>query len=881
MRLRRNIAVVCAGMAAALAIHAGSAAAAQAPSPLAWPQKVDSWVLTEAADGPAEFLVFLTEQANLSGAELVVTQPHKGRFVFERLRATADRTQGPLLALLKARGVEHRPFWVANMVWVKGDLALVEELARRPDVARVNANPRVHMQEPLEAEPDEREPQAIEPGVNRVRAPQVWTAGFTGQTVVIGGQDTGYDWDHPALVNKYRGWNGSVANHNYNWHDAIHSGGGVCGADSDEPCDDGSHGTHTMGTMVGDDGGTNQVGVAPGARWIGCRNMDEGDGTPATYSECFQWFIAPTDLNDANPDPTKAPHVINNSWSCPPSEGCTDPNVLLTVVNNTRAAGIVVVVSAGNSGSGCSTVNTPAAIYDSSFSVGATNNSNDNIASFSSRGPVTIDGSNRLKPNISAPGVSIRSSVPGGGYSSAFSGTSMAGPHVAGVVALLMSAEPALKGQVDQVETILEATAAPPGTTTQTCGGIPGTQIPNNTYGFGRVDALNAVTANLGVSSSAWPARVLSGQTLTHTVTVSNQGPLAATLVTLQWTLPQGDLVVDAIPSQGDCDVAGVLYHCSLGTIANGGAATVEVTLLAGAAGTMGGRAIVDGDRLDLVSANDHIDLQTVVEACPPATPAITAPLSAPPGATGLTASVPNQSGHTYDWTLTGGTITGGQGTAQITFTAGGAGATMSLSVVDTVLGCASAAGHRNVQVHFLDVPPSHVFHDQVNTLARNQVTAGCGGGNYCPAAAVTRAQMAVFLLVSKEGPSYTPPSCVTPVFADVPCSHPFAAWVNELAARGISGGCGNGNYCPAAPVTRAQMAVFLLSTKEPPGYMPPACTAPQFDDVPCSHPFAAWVNELASRGITGGCGGTSYCPAAASTRGQMAVFLVSTFGLN
>jgi subtilisin family serine protease len=307
-----------------------------------------------------------------------------------------------------------------------------------------------------------------------VRAPEVWAAGFTGQGVVIGGQDTGYQWDHPALKGKYRGWNGVSADHNYNWHDAIHSGGGVCGADSPEPCDDTNHGTHTMGTMVGDDGGGNQVGVAPGATWMGCRNMNQGNGTPATYSECFQWFIAPTDLANQNPDPTRAPHVINNSWSCPPSEGC-NPASLQTVVENTRAAGIVVVVSAGNAGSACSTVNDPPGIYDASFSVGSTTiGAGDPISGFSSRGPVTVDGSNRLKPDLSAPGSNVRSSVPGGGYSS-FSGTSMASPHVVGVVGLFLSAFPALRGQVAVIESTLTGTALPR-TSTQTCGGIPGSQ---------------------------------------------------------------------------------------------------------------------------------------------------------------------------------------------------------------------------------------------------------------------------------------------------------------------------------------------------------------------------------------------------------------------
>jgi hypothetical protein len=140
---------------------------------------------------------------------------------------------------------------------------------------------------------------------------------------------------------------------------------------------------------------------------------------------------------------------------------------------------------------------------------------------------------------------------------------------------------------------------------------------------------------------------------------------------------------------------------------------------------------------------------------------------------------------------------------------------------------------------------------------------------------------MAVFLLTSKEGPGYAPPACVTPRFADVPCSSPYAPWINELALRGVTGGCGGGNYCPDHGVSREQMAVFLLVTREPPGYLPPPCATPTFGDVPCSSPYARWIYELVARGITGGCGGGNYCPVSAVTRGQMSVFLVTTFGLN
>jgi serine protease AprX len=425
-------------------------------------------------------------------------------------------------------------------------------MAERNDVAHIYANPQVKADIPdLTAGVDSpASPDAIEWNITKVKAPEVWAAGYTGQGAVIGGQDTGYQWDHPALKNQYRGWNGTVANHNYNWHDAIHSGGGVCGPNSQFPCDDYGHGTHTMGTMVGDDGGSNQIGMAPGARWIGCRNMDQGVGTPTTYSECYQWFIAPTDLNNQNPNPALAPDVINNSWGCPPSEGCTDPNVLLTVVENVRAAGILSAHSAGNSGSACSTISEPAAIYDASYTVGATDSS-DNIAGFSSRGSVTVDGSNRLKPDISAPGVNIRSSVPGGGYEGGWNGTSMAGPHVAGLVALLISANPALAGQVDNLENAINMTAVPR-TTAQTCGGVPGSQIPNNTYGYGRIDsweAYNAIQHTFQINKTASSPEILPGEIITYTIDVTYLDTLSATTdVIISDTLPSGTTFISATP---------------------------------------------------------------------------------------------------------------------------------------------------------------------------------------------------------------------------------------------------------------------------------------------------------------------------------------------
>jgi subtilisin family serine protease len=488
----------------------------QAGAEPAWQRKVDPFLLAEVQAKPdgesapqMEFLVRLVAQADLSAAADIVGKTEKGTFVYTQLTAVAQQTQAPLLAQLAGMGVEEvRSYWITNMVWVRSDLDTIATLAQRSDVAYLYANPQVALDVlPPAPEGALRETavgavSGIEWNISQIRADLAWSAGFTGQGIVIGGQDTGYDWDHPALINQYRGWDGSSANHDYNWHDAITVDNGVCPGNSPEPCDDfgSSHGTHTMGTMVGNDlapsaegwpsAAANAIGVAPGARWIGCRNMNLGIGSADSYMECYEWFIAPYPLGGdkmTEGDPSKAPHVINNSWGCPPppDEDCS-PDILEETVNNVRAAGIVTVHSAGNEGANCGTVQNPAGTYPASFTVGATDNG-DNIAGFSSRGPSTFDGG--LKPNIVAPGVNIRSTVRNGGYAGGYQGTSMAAPHVAGLVALLISANPALAGDVAAIETILQSTAVPL-TTTQGCGGDGQSDVPNNVYGYGRIDAL-------------------------------------------------------------------------------------------------------------------------------------------------------------------------------------------------------------------------------------------------------------------------------------------------------------------------------------------------------------------------------------------------------
>ncbi|HEX9421851.1 MAG TPA: S8 family serine peptidase [Pyrinomonadaceae bacterium] len=484
----------------------------QAPTARIAPQ-----VLADTTDGKStSIVILLADQADVSPAYDMKDQDARGWFVYNTLTQYAARTQIGLQGFLKSRGVTYQSFWAANMMVATAHRSLVDQLAARPDVARIDSNqPTRWIEEPVVeklgiSSDSTNTTDTAEWGVLNVNAPAVWALGFTGQGIVIANEDTGMRWTHNALKPKYRGWDGSSADHNFNWHDSIHTGGGSCGANTVAPCDDNGHGSHTTGTTVGDDGAGNQVGVAPGAKWIGCRNMDQGNGTPATYTECFQFFIAPTDLAGNNANPALRPHVINNSWGCPASEGCVTRAELETIVNNTEAAGIFVEVSAGNSGPGCSTVADPPAIYSGSFSTGAIDISNV-LASFSSRGPSTFYDPNLLKPNISAPGVNVRSSTRTSDTSYGnLSGTSMAGPHVAAVVALLWSARPQLVRNIATTKSILQNTANPAVAVnpTQTCGGTPSTQIPNNSFGYGRVDALAAVNAVPTAAEASMSGRI-------------------------------------------------------------------------------------------------------------------------------------------------------------------------------------------------------------------------------------------------------------------------------------------------------------------------------------------------------------------------------------
>ncbi|HXX42086.1 MAG TPA: S8 family serine peptidase [Chthoniobacterales bacterium] len=499
--LRRMLALLF--LAAAVAAMLGAVASSRAvnrsssPDQAAALAKITPWVTQHTANGnQAEFMVVLSDQADLSSAAALPTKDEKGRFIYNTLLSKSQATQGPILQWLRERGIPYRSFYIVNAILVTGTQEIAETLAARPDVARVEGNPHIKNVFPqpgpsVEAPLQSESPETIEPGIVYTHAPDVWAEGFTGQGIVVASADTGQRWTHNALKPHYRGWDGTVANHDYNWHDSIHdSVGNPCGNDSPFPCDDFFHGSHTTGTAIGDDGGGNQIGMAPGAKWIGCRNMDEGNGTPARYIECMEFFLAPYPVggNSTQGDPAKAPDITINSWGCPTSEGCS-VDTLQAAVEAQKAAGIMMVVAAGNSGSSCSTLTDPPSFYDASYSVGALNTGSDTIASFSSRGPVTADGSGRIKPDITAPGTNVRSAsnTSDDAYTVA-AGTSMATPHIAGAMALLWSAHPELKNQIDASRDALDS-AAHFISSTQ-CGAAG---PPNNVFGWGRVDILAAV----------------------------------------------------------------------------------------------------------------------------------------------------------------------------------------------------------------------------------------------------------------------------------------------------------------------------------------------------------------------------------------------------
>ena len=428
-------------------------------------------------DQPTTFFVLLKSRADLSRVSRGAPHADRVNQVYQTKKSDADRSQAGLRALLTERKADFTPYWIANAIRVTGGKDLVRDIASRPEVERIVPDRSYPVIQPVRSAPAGKTT-GVEWNVDRVRAPEVWsTFGDRGDGVVVGTIDTGAQFDHPAIARQYRGAERlGVLDHEYSWYDPAH----VCGNPSVVPCDNVGHGTHVLGTILGDDGQGNQTGVAPGAKWIAAKGCESNSCSTASLLAAGQWMTVPTDFNGNNPRPDLAPNVINNSWG----GDTTDPFFQQTV-DTWVAAGIFPVFANGNSGPGCATAHSPGD-YLNSYAVGAFDENNV-IADFSSRGPGGINA--EVKPEVAAPGVNIRSSVPGGGYA-VYSGTSMATPHVVGAVALVWAAAPALRGDVAATAGLLNGSAV--AVDDRSCGG---TATDNNVWGHGRLDTFAAVSA--------------------------------------------------------------------------------------------------------------------------------------------------------------------------------------------------------------------------------------------------------------------------------------------------------------------------------------------------------------------------------------------------
>ncbi|MGW2474013.1 S8 family serine peptidase [Streptomyces sp. NPDC001665] len=508
-------------LVAALATTLGAPFLGALPAVAADPEPTVPTALRSKADGAllqdftksekVSFWVQLDSQADTAAAKKADTKADRGRAVLKAKTEYAKSSQKGLTALLKQAGASYESYWISNTVKVTGSKGLAAKIAARSDVASIEADDPVPLP-PAANGTNEAKVDGIEWNIDRVNAPKVWDEyGVRGDGIVIGSIDTGVDYQHPALAAAYRGMKADgTYDHAYDWFDATRT----CGTAA--PCDDQGHGTHTMGTMVGDDGAANAIGVAPGARWIAAKACTTADCPRQALLDAGQWMLAPTDADGENPRPDLAPDVINNSWGSDSLDTWYQ-----AMVQSWRDAGIFPAFSNGNNGPYCDTAGSPGA-YTNTYASGAFD-SNNKIASFSSRGP-GVDGT--VKPNISAPGVNIRSAAPGGGYA-AKSGTSMASPHTAATVALLWSAAPALRGDVTATEKVLNTSAIDVDDTS--CGGTAGF---NNIYGEGRLDAYKAIEAAPRDHVGALTGTVTAGGEPAADAEVSLTGPTRATLTT-------------------------------------------------------------------------------------------------------------------------------------------------------------------------------------------------------------------------------------------------------------------------------------------------------------------------------------------------------------
>ena len=502
MNKRKIIQRICSMLLTALLVFVlgvGSYSPASADRPRQEIPTVDPVLLSQSERSDSlDYLIYFEEQADLSGAYALPWE-QRGWYVVDTLTAQAEKSQARVRQFLESSGVNHRSYWIQNMILVESSTrATLNGLLNFTEIQTLQAIPQVTlMTNDYVIDADEGvEIQSTQSNLSRINADDVWAMGIKGNGLVVATIDTGVRFTHEALVSQYRGnKGGGVFDHNYQWWDAVQ---GI-----PSPYDDNGHGSHVTGIMVGDKSPSIQIGVAPGAQWIACKAFTSS-GSSSGYSvfECGEFLLAPWNLEKNNADASLRPHVINNSW------GTCDKtyiNWYEGVIDAWQAAGIYPIFSNGNASNcgystppGLHTVGNPSRSYHVT-GVGSTGRDNGQYANHSNWGPtdsldtINPNGYPNLKPQVVAPGASIYSALGNSNTSYGYkTGTSMAAPHVSGLISLIWQAGPCLLGNYAQTETLIQNTAVPIPYATGNGDEGPG-NIPNHATGWGEIDALAAV----------------------------------------------------------------------------------------------------------------------------------------------------------------------------------------------------------------------------------------------------------------------------------------------------------------------------------------------------------------------------------------------------